>query len=416
MSGKDLKFETRAIHAGADPASFQGSTRPPVYQSSAHSFQSAEDLSKAFTGEVDKDIYMRLSNPTNAALEARTNDLEGGAGALATASGMAAVSDTILAALSGPGHLVAGKSLFMSTYVLLNQVLPRYGIRTDFADPARPEEWRNAVCDDTRLFYVETIGNPAMDVPDMGNLAETAREMRVPLAVDNTLAGPWLCRPVEWGANIVVHSSTKYLNGHGSALGGIVVDAGNFDWPEDKWPDFKVYKDKAHEKAFLFKLWKEIHINMGATAAPWHSYLTLMGVETLALRMERHCQNAMHLAKYLEGHHKVKSVNYPGLESGPHRERAEKLFCGKGFGGVFTFRLKDEKQCFRIIDNLRVVRHLANLGDAKTLIIHPWSTQYVGFPEEKRRELGITPDMLRVSVGIEHKDDIIEDFEQALSK
>ncbi|MFO8057568.1 MAG: aminotransferase class I/II-fold pyridoxal phosphate-dependent enzyme [bacterium] len=416
MAGNDTKFETRAVHAGIAPESWLGATRPPVFQTAAHSFADAQELHNAFTGAGDQDIYMRLSNPTNTALERRVTELEGGAAAVATASGMAAVADTILAALSGPGHLVAGKSLFMSTYVLLSQVLPRYGIETSFADPARPEEWQEAVRNDTRLFLVETIGNPAMDVPDFEELAKIARRHEVPLAVDNTVATPWLVRPIEHGADIVIHSSTKYLNGHGSALGGLVIDAGSFGFPEEKYPDFKPFKEKAGPKAFLARLWKDIHINFGTTAAPWHSYLTLMGTETLALRMERHSENALELARYLEGYSSVNFVNYLGLESSPFHKRAAELFKGRGFGGLFTFSLQDEDHCFDFIKKLRLARHLANLGDAKTLVIHPWSSQYAGFPEEKRRELGITPEMIRVSTGIEHIDDIREDFKRALSQ
>lgn len=416
MSGDDLKFETRAVHAGIEPESWQGSTRPPVYQCTAHSFKDAPGLAAAFAGDSDQDIYMRLSNPTNAALEKRISDLEGGAAAVATSSGMAAVSDTILTALSGPGHLVAGSSLFMSTYVLLKKLLPGYGIRTSFVEPCRPEQWGEAVEDDTRLFYVETIGNPAMDVPDLKRLADIAHGCGVPLAVDNTLASPWLARPFEHGADIVVHSSTKYLNGHGSALGGLVIDSGGFPWPEDRYPGFKPYKDRWGDRTFLARLWKEYHINLGTTAAPWHSYLTLMGMETLALRMERHSANALSLAQYLEGHSRVRSVNYAGLESSPFYKQAVELFGGRGCGGVFTFSLDSEEHCFEFIKKLRLVRHLANLGDAKTLVIHPWSSQYRGFPEEERRELGISPEMVRVSAGIEHRDDIIHDFEQALAR
>ena len=269
----EYKFDTRAVHSGIDPEAWLSATQAPIVQSASHRFGSAEELSAAFLGKAGADIYMRLSNPTNRALEERLRVLEGGVRAVATSSGMAAVADTALAVLRAGSHLVAGWSLFMSTYVLFTQVLPKFGIQVSLVDPNRPEEWQEAVQDNTRLFYLETIGNPAMDVPDVEGLARIAHERGIAVAVDNTLASPWLFRPIERGADIVIHSTTKFLNGHGSAVGGAVIDAGRFGWPEDRYSDFKPFKDRAGSLAFTDRLWREIHINLGTTAAPLHAFL-----------------------------------------------------------------------------------------------------------------------------------------------
>jgi O-acetylhomoserine (thiol)-lyase len=416
MSNKEHAFETKVIHAGQTPESWLNSTLAPVVQSASHRFPDAEGLSRVFAGKEPGHIYMRLRNPTNEALERRVSALEGAVGAVATSSGMAAITDTVLAVLKAGDHLVAGNSLFMSTYLLFAQVIKKFGIEATLVDPMKPEQWKKAVKPNTRLFFAETIGNPVMDVPDLSALAGIAHDNACPLVVDNTLATPWLCRPFDLGADIVVHSTTKFFNGHGSAVGGIILDSGKFPWPDDRYPDFKPFKDRAGAKAFLDRVWREIHINFGTSAAPWHSFLTLIGIDTLALRMERHCQNAEALAVWLKKHPKVKWVNYPGLPENPSHAQARSQFKGLGFGGLLTFGLSDEAACFKLIKNLKLVYYLANLGDCKTLIIHPWSSQYVSFPETRRKELNIFPDLLRVSVGIESIDDIIADFDQALSQ
>ncbi|HUT53607.1 MAG TPA: aminotransferase class V-fold PLP-dependent enzyme [bacterium] len=416
MSNKEHSFDTKVIHAGQTPDAWLNSTLAPVFQSAAHRFPDAEGLSRVFAGKEPGHIYMRLRNPTNEALERRVSALEGAIGAVATSSGMAAITDAVLAILKAGDHIVAGNSLFMSTYLLFTQVIKKFGIEVTLVDPMKPEEWKKAVKPSTRLFFAETIGNPVMDVPDLARLAAVAHDAGCPLVVDNTLATPWLCRPLDLGADIVVHSTTKFLNGHGSAVGGIILDSGKFGWPDDRYADFKPFKDRAGARAFLDRVWREIHINFGTSAAPWHSYLTLIGIDTLALRMERHCRNAEALAVWLKAHPKVKWVNYPGLPDHPAHPVARSQFKGLGFGGLLTFGLADEKACFELIRRLKLVYHLANLGDCKTLIIHPWSSQYVSFPEDRRRALNIFPDLLRVSVGIEAIDDIIGDFDQALSQ
>jgi len=304
----------------------------------------------------------------------------------------------------------------MSTYLLFANVLPRFGIKAKLVETTELSQYEAAITDKTKLIFVETIGNPKMDVPNIGQLAGIAHRHCVPLVVDNTLASPYLFRPIEHGADIVVHSLTKFLNGHGSAVGGIIVDSGKFPWPLEKYPDFELSTKKRPDAPFLDKVWREIHINFGTTLAPLHSFLTVIGLDTLALRMERHMSNAKILAEYLAGHKKVRWVNYPGLSNSSSHEVAKRQFAGKGYGALLTFGLADQQACFRFISNVKLAYHLANLGDSKTLVIHPYSSQYVSFTEQKRKELAIHPEMIRVSVGIEHPDDIIADFEQALKK
>ena len=415
MSSKDSwKFDTKVIHSCQTPQDWQTGTLPPIHQTASHRFDTAEQLRDVFAGKEAGYIYMRLRNPTNDVLERKIAALEGGAGAVGTSSGMAAVTDTVMAIASAGDEIVSGNSLFMSTYLLFANVLPRFGITTKMVETTDIDRYEAAITDRTRLIFVETIGNPKMDVPDIKRLSEIAHKHSIPLVVDNTIVGPYLFRPIEHGADIVVHSLTKFFNGHGSAVGGIIVDGGKFSWPLDKYPHFELSTVKRPDAPFLDKVWREIHINFGTTPAPFHSYLTIIGLDTLALRMERHMSNAQRLAEYLAGHKKVKWVNYPGLSDSPSHQVAKRQFAGKGYGALLTFGLADEKTCFRFIAAVKLAYHLANLGDSKTLVIHPYSSQYVSFTEEKRKELSIHAEMVRVSVGTEHPDDIIADFEQAL--
>ncbi len=414
MNESRWRFDTLAIHGAQAPGEWRGATLAPIYQSAAHRFDTAEELSETFAGMRPGFIYQRLRNPTTEVLEKRLALLEGGREAVATASGMAAIADAILAICRSGDEIVVGNSLFMSTFLLTSNVLQKLGIRVKLVESGDLEAWEKTVTPAAKLLYVETIGNPKMDVAPVPELAKLAHANRAPLVVDNTLATPYLFRPIEQGADVVVHSTTKYINGHGSAVGGVVIDSGRFEWPDDKYPDFKVSKERRGALACIDKIWREIHINLGTAPSPFHSYLTLIGMDTLALRMERHLNNAMMLARLLSRHPRVKWVNYPGLPSSPWHQRARALFGGRGYGALLTFGLEDEKACFDFIRRVKLAYHLANLGDCKTLVIHPWSSQYVSFPEEARRANGITPEMLRVSVGIEAIEDIMEDFEQAL--
>ena len=357
---------------------------------------------------------MRLTNPTNRTLEAKLADLEGGQGAVVTGSGMAAINNACMALLRTGDEIVSGNSLFMSTYLLFTKIFKKYGITANLVESTEIEAIKSAINEKTRFVYLETIGNPKMDIPDLTRAAEIAHASGIPLLVDNTLASPYLCRPIECGADVVMHSTTKYLSGHGAAVGGVVIDSGQFSWNEERFPDFKPFIDRKGPLAFLDKVWREHHINFGTTQAPLHSFLTMIGLDTLALRMERHMDNTMKVAQYLNERSEVTWVTYPGLSEHPSNRVAQKLFNGKGFGGMLTFGLKDQETCFRFINNLKLIYHLANLGDCKTLVIHPYSSQYISFDEAQREALSITPDLLRLSVGIEAAEDICEDIGQAL--
>ena len=414
---KNWRFETRVIHEGLHPERWEGATLPPIYQTASHWHPTAESLSQAFGGKSGEHIYLRLTNPTNRALEEKLAALEGGAGAIVTSSGMAAVADACLALLRAGDEFISGNSLFMSTYVLFSQVFKKYGLTVRFVEPTDLSALKRALNEKTRFIFLETIGNPKMDVPDLAAVAQIAHENGIPLLVDNTLATPYLCRPLELGADIVIHSTTKYLSGHGCATGGVIIDGGRFDWASSRLAeDFKPFLDRKGPLAYLDKVWREHHINFGTTQAPFHAYLTMLGLDTLAVRMERHLANALEVARFLSAHPQVQWVRYPGLPDHPDHEVARRQFGGRGFGALLTFGLKDQEACFQFIKNLRLIYHLANLGDCKSLIIHPYSSQYLAFPEETKRYLSITPDLLRLSVGIEAVEDICEDLKQALDR
>ena len=411
---KERRFHTRVIHAAQSPEDWQGATLPPIFQTASHRHVTADNLSQTFAGKKADHIYMRLTNPTNRILEEKMAALESGLGAVVMSSGMAAITNACMALLRAGDEFVAGNSLFMSTYLLFVNVFKKYDITTRMVESTDLEAMEKAINPKTRFLYLETIGNPKMDIPDLAAAAEIAHQHGLPLLVDSTLATPYLCRPLELGADVVIHSTTKYLNGHGNAVGGVVIDGGRFDWSQQRFPDFMPFIERKGPLAYLDKVWREHHINFGTTQAPWHSYLTMIGLDTLALRMERHMENTLQVARYLQARPEVLWVNYPGLEDHPSHDLARKLFKEKGFGGMLTFGLKDQDACFKLIDNLRLIYHLANLGDCKTLAIHPYSSQYVAFDDPTREKLSITPDMIRLSVGIEAQEDICEDLGQAL--
>jgi O-acetylhomoserine (thiol)-lyase len=413
---KAYRFHTRVIHAGQSPKGWTGSTLVPIFQTASHLHATAENLSETFAGKTKDHIYMRLTNPTNRVLEEKLTELEGGAGAVVMSSGMAAVSNACMALLRCGDEFVAGNSLFMSTYLLFTKVFKKYGITARLVDPTDIGAMEDAVNDRTRFIYLETIGNPKMDVPDLREAARSAHRHGLPLLVDHTLGTPYLCRPLELGADVVIHSTTKYLGGHGAAVGGVVIDGGRFDWTGDRFSDFEPFVQRKGPLAFLDRVWREHHINFGTTQSPFHSYLTAIGLDTLALRMERHMANALEVARYLRERPEVRWVNYPGLEEHPSHETAGRQFSGRGFGGMLTFGLKDQEACFRFIDNLKMIYHLANLGDCKTLVIHPYSSQYVSFDGPTRENLSILPEMIRLLVGIEAVEDICEDIDQALER
>jgi len=408
------KFNTRVIHGGLKDKAWEGATLPPIFQTASHQHVSAESLSDTFAGKKTDHIYMRLSNPTNSFLEEKLALLESGAGAVVTSSGMAAINNACMALLRAGDEFVAATSLFMSTYLLFTNVFKKYGITAKLVDPRDINAFAKAVTDRTRFIYIETIGNPGMDIPDIAAVSAVAHKYGLPLLVDNTLATPWLFRPLEHGADIVVHSTTKYMSGHGAATGGVIIDGGRFLWNSSRFPDFKPFIERKGNLAFLDKAWREHHINFGTTQAPFHSFLTTLGLDTLGLRMERHMENSLKTARFLKDQKKVSWVNYPGLECHPGFSTASKQFGGKGFGSMLTFGLRDQHACFTFINALKLILQLANLGDCKTLVIHPYSSQYVSFEESVKKELSIFPDMIRLSIGIEAWEDICDDIGQAL--
>ena len=410
------RFHTQVIHAAQSPRDWQGATLAPIFQTASHLHPTAENLSQTFAGKTTDHIYMRLTNPTNRILEEKLAALEWGNGAVVMSSGMAAVTNACLALLRAGDEFVTVNSLFMSTYLLFVNVFKKYGITARLVESTDTEAIEEAINSKTRFVYLETIGNPKMDIPDLARVAEIAHQHGIPLLVDNTLATPYLCRPLDLGADVVIHSTTKYLSGHGDAVGGVVIDGGSFAWPEEHFPDFKPFIDRKGPLAFLDKVWREHHINFGTTQSPFHAYLTMIGLDTLALRMERHLANTMEVVRFLKQRPEVHWVNYPGLDDHPSHSIARKQFESKGFGGMLAFGLKDQAACFRFIDSLQLIYHLANLGDCKSLVIHPYSSQYVSFDEPTRQKLSITPDMIRLSVGIEAAEDICEDLAQALDK
>ncbi len=411
---KNYRFHTQVIHAAQSSEDWQGATLPPIFQTASHLHTTAENLSQTFAGKKTDHIYMRLTNPTNRILEEKLTALEGGLGAVVMSSGMAAITNACMALLRAGDEFVTGNSLFMSTYLLFINVFKKYDITARLVESTDIEAIEKAINTKTRFVYLETIGNPKMDIPDLSRVAEIAHKHGIPLLVDSTLSTPYLCRPLDLGADVVIHSTTKYLSGHGDAVGGVVIDGGNFKWSEERFPDFQPYIERKGPLAFLDKVWREHHINFGTTQAPMHSYLTALGLDTLALRMERHMENTLSVARYLRERPEVCWVNYPGFEDHPSHGIARKLFEDKGFGGMLTFGLKDQTACFRFIDSLRLIYHLANLGDCKTLAIHPYSSQYVSFDDAIRESLSITPDMIRLSVGIEAVEDICDDLGQAI--
>ncbi len=414
---KDQHFNTRVIHTALSPDKWEGSTLPPIYQTASHAHSTAENLSQTFGGKTTDHVYMRLTNPTNRVLEQKLAALEGGLGAVVMSSGMAAITNACLALLRAGDEFVTGNSLFMSSYVLFANVFKKYNITARFVESTDMAAIEDAINDRTRFIWLETIGNPKMDIPDLAAAAALAHRHGLPLMVDNTMATPYLCNPIALGADVVIHSTTKYLSGHGDASGGVVIDSGKFNWADSgRFPDLLPFIDRKGPLAYLDKVWREHHINFGTTQAPLHSYLTMIGLDTLALRMERHMQNAMAVSSYLQGRKELAWLNYPGLKESPSHATAKKQFGDKGFCGLMAFGLGDQATSFRFINNLEMIYNLANLGDCKTLIIHPYSSQYLAFDEPTRQKLSIHPDLLRLSVGIEAVEDICDDLGQALDK
>jgi len=421
---RSYRLETLAVHGGQelDPATL--SRAVPIYQTTSYGFRSTEHAANLFALKEFGNIYTRLMNPTNDVFEKRMAALEGGVGALATSSGQAAITFAVLNIAGAGDEIVSASSLYGGTYNLFNVTLPKIGIRVRFVDPSDPEHFRKAITDRTKALYLESVGNPKLDVPDIAAIADVAHEHGIPLIVDNTLPSPYLLRPIEHGADIVVHSATKFIGGHGTSIGGVIVDGGRFDWKASgKFPGFTepdpsyhglVYWDAFGPLSFIVKARVQLARDIGACLSPFNAFLFLQGLETLHLRMQRHSENALAVAKFLKSHPAVEWVRYPGLEDDPSYEMARK-YMPKGQGAILTFGIRGGYEAGRrLIDSVKLFSHLANVGDSKSLIIHPASTTHSQLEGEELLSTGVTPEMVRLSVGTEAIEDILEDLDQAI--
>ena len=421
-------FDTLSLHAGARPDPVTGARATPIYQTSSFVFRDSDHAAALFNMERAGHVYSRLSNPTCAVLEERIAALEGGVGAIATASGQAALHLAIVTLMSAGAHVVASRSLYGGSHNLLDYTLPRFGIDTTFVDPCDLDAWRAAIRPQTRLLFGETLGNPGLEVLDVPRVAALAHEHGLPLLVDSTFTTPWLMRPFDHGADLVVHSATKFLSGHGTVIGGLLVDSGRFDWSapraRDKFPTLTdayagfhgmVFAEESSTAAFLLRARREGLRDFGACMAPMTAFHILQGVETLPLRMARHVENARAIVRFLREHPFVAAIGYPELPAHPDHELAKRLL-PRGAGAVFSFDVKGTReQGRRFIESLRLFSHLANVGDAKSLVIHPASTTHYRMSDEDLRRAGITEGTIRLSVGLEDPADLVDDLSRALN-
>lgn len=420
-----LHFNTLAIHGGQDPDPTTNARAVPIYQTTSYNFNDADHAARLFGLKEFGNIYTRIMNPTTDVLEKRIAALEGGAAALALASGQAAETLAILNLANSGDEIVSTTSLYGGTYNLFHYTLPKLGITVRFVDAEDEAGLRAAINDKTKALYTETVGNPKLDIVDIEKLAAIAHENRLPLMIDNTTPSPALCRPIEHGADIVIHSLTKFIGGHGTSIGGLIVDAGKFDWKASgRFPDFTtpdpsyhglVYTDAFGPLAFILKARVQGLRDTGAALSPFNAFLILQGAETLHLRMERHSENALEVARFLQNHPKVEWVNFPGLESSPYYERAGK-YLPTGSGALVTFGIRGGLEAGKkFINEVKLFSLLANIGDAKSLVIHPASTTHSQLNEEEQATTGVTPGLIRLSVGIEDIRDILADLDRALS-
>jgi len=421
-----LKFETLALHAGQEPDAVTLSRAVPVYRTSSYVFKSTEHAANLFGLKEMGNIYTRIGNPTQDVLEKRVAALEGGAAALALSSGTSAIFYSIINICTAGDEIVSANNLYGGTFTMFNNILPQFGIKTHFVDPLAPENFAKAITPKTRAIFIETIGNPALDFTDIGAVADIAHAHNLPLLVDSTFTTPYLLRPIEHGTDVVIHSLTKWLGGHGVGIGGIVVDSGKFNWKDEKFTLFNEPEGSYHDLrfahdlgdlnpvAFIMRMRLVPLRNLGACISPDNAWMFLQGIETLPLRMRRHCENALRVAQYLKRHKKVAWVRYPGLPDDPAYPTASR-YLKNGFGGMVVFGVKGGRPAGeKFINGLKLFSHLANVGDAKSLAIHPASTTHSQLSEEDQRAGGITPELVRLSIGIEHIDDILESLEQAL--
>lgn len=424
MSNKNYKFETLQLHVGQEePDIASGARAVPIYQTTSYVFKNSDEAEARFALKDAGNIYGRLTNSTQDVFEKRIAALEGGVAALATASGAAAIDYTIRSLAVAGDHVVASNTIYGGTYNLLEHTLPDYGITTTFVDPDDISNFENAIQDNTKLLYIETLGNPNSNVADIEEIAKVAHKHKIPLVVDNTFATPYLVRPIEYGADIVVHSATKFIGGHGTAIGGVIVDSGKFDWigsgkfpslvePNPSYHGVSFAKDVG-AAAFVTKIRAILLRDTGATISPFHAFLFLQGLETLSLRVERHTENALKVVEYLNNHPQVEKVNHPSLASGEQKRLYDKYFPNGG-GSIFTFEIKgDDTTAKKFIDHLEIFSLLANVADVKSLVIHPASTTHSQLSDEEKLAQGIRPNTIRLSIGTEHIDDIIADLDEA---
>ncbi|CAB1243886.1 O-acetyl-L-homoserine sulfhydrylase [Ruminococcaceae bacterium BL-6] len=406
-----MRFNTALLHRNNRADGATGATQTPIYQSGAFAHETAEELEEIFGNHRPGFSYTRINNPTVEAFERRVAALEGGIGAVACASGMAAVSLAALNILKEGDEILSASGIFGGTIGLFHD-LRDYGIRTRYVSDGRPESFENQITGRTRLIFIETIGNPKLDVIDIRALCEAAHRHGVPVIVDNTAATPFLVRPIELGADVVVHSVSKYINGSGNSIGGILVDSGNFAWEEERYPSLSQFL-KFGKFAYLAKLRNGLFRNIGSCFSPFNAFLCSLGLETLGIRMERLCGNAQKLARQLSENPKLACVNYPGLESSPWHRTAQKQFSG-GYGAILTLRAGSKENAFFVIDHLKYACNIANIGDLRTLVIHPASTIYANSSPAEKEDAGVYEDLIRVSVGLEDIEDLTEDFESAV--
>ncbi|KAB2334767.1 O-acetylhomoserine aminocarboxypropyltransferase/cysteine synthase [Cytobacillus depressus] len=420
---KNYRFETLGVHGGLQPDPVTGARAVPIYQNNAYQFKDTEHAANLFGLKEPGYIYTRIHNPTTTVFEERVALLEGGVGALAVSSGMAAISLAILNIAEAGDEIVAAANLYGGTYNLFAVTLPKYGIQVKFVDPEDPENFRKAITEKTKAVFAETIGNPSLKVLDIEKVAEIAHENGVPLIIDNTFATPYLCRPFEYGADIVVHSATKWLLGNGTTTGGIIVDGGKFDWNSPKFPGFTkpdpsynnlVYSEALGAIAYIIKARVQLLRDFGPALSPQNAFQFTLGLETLHVRMKEHITNTRKVVEYLEAHPAVNWVLYPGSESHPDKALADK-YLPKGAGSVVVFGIAGGREAgAKFINNLELWAHVANVGDAKSLVIHPASTTHQQLDSEGLKAAGVPEDLVRLSIGIENADDLIEDLEQAI--
>ena len=426
MMTREFKFETLQLHAGQVVDATTKSRAVPIYQTTSFVFEDTQEGADLFALKKAGNIYTRITNPTTSAFEERVAALEGGVGALATASGMAALTYTILGLAHAGDHVVAASTIYGGTFNLLKETLPRYGITTTFVDIDNLEEVEAAIKDNTKLVLIETLGNPVINIPDIEKIAEIAHKHQIPLVADNTFATPYLINVFSHGVDIAVHSATKFIGGHGTTIGGVIVDSGKFDWAASgKFPQF-VNEDPSYHNlsytrdvgaaAFIVATRVQLLRDMGAALSPFNSFLLLQGLETLSLRVERHVQNAEKIVDFLVNHPKVEKVNYPKLADSPYHSLAEK-YLPKGVGSIFTFHVKGgEAEARKVIDSLEIFSNLANVADAKSLVVHPATTTHAQLSDSDLEAAGVTKNQIRLSIGLENVDDLIEDLRLALEK